>query len=139
MNRMNTQTNSLSELQLQDSIVASNVGDESAFDLESMLCDPAFQQIIIRTHRDGVDHLIAYFRCEFAADEKRHVLHVPVQPPMAVQPNVQAIGVDEDIRSRITDCQKFGVRVEVLLDRVAAESKSVVVEIVINSPLKTEK
>lgn len=140
---MNTQTNSLSDLpRMHDSVADSEAGecaDESGFDLESMLCDPAVKQIIVRSENDGVDQLVGYYRCEFAPDEKRHILHVPIQPPMLEQPTVQAIGVDDDIRVRVTDCQKFGVRLEILLNQVATESLGVVVEIILNSSTQTKQ
>lgn len=138
---MTTQPKSLSELQIQDSVVESdaNVGNESAFDLESMLSDPAVKQIVLRSENDGIDQLVAYYRCEFEPDEKRHILHVPVQPPMAEQPEVQAFGVEDEIRVRITDCQKFGVRLEILLDRATVEPQSIVVEIILNSSAHTKQ
>ena len=134
---MDTQTNSMSDLpRLHDSVAESGVEEcagESGFDLESMLSDPAVKQIVVRSENEGIDQLVGYYRCEFAPDEKRNILHVPIQPPMMEQPKVQAIGVEDDIRVRVTDCQKFGVRLEILLNQATAENHGVVVEIILTS------
>lgn len=109
------------------------------FDLELLLADPSVNQLMLRTEKDGVDQLVSYFRCEFQPGEKHFVLHVPVQPAMSEHPAVQAMGVDEDLRIRTTKVEKFGVRLEAILDVVATEAKSMLIEVVLTSPVIPKK
>ena len=109
------------------------------FDLELLLADPSVNQLMLRTEKDGVDQLVSYFRCEFQPGEKHFVLHVPVQPAMSEHPAVQAMGVDEDLRIRTTKVEKFGVRLEAILDFVATEAKSMLIEVVLTSPVIPKK
>lgn len=110
---------------------AENAGVE--FDLELLLADPSVNQLTLRTEKDGVDQLVSYFRCEFQPGEKCFVLHVPVQPPMSEHPTVQAMGVDEDVRIRTTKVEKFGIRLEAILDVVTEETKNLLIEVVLTS------
>ena len=109
------------------------------FDLELLLSDPSVNRLTLRTEKDGVDQLVSYFRCEFQPGEKHFILHVPVQPAMSEHPAVQAMGVDEDLRIRTTKVEKFGVRLEAILDVVTTETKSLLVEVVLTSPLAPKK
>ena len=108
-------------------------------DIEIVLANPALKQHIVRTETDNVDRIVAYVRCGFQPGQQRQILHFPIYPAMEGIPNVQAMGVDESIRLRVTDNQKFGVRLEILLDEVASEPIYVLVELVISSPNEKPK
>jgi len=116
---------------------ADNTGVE--FDLELLLADPSVNQLTMRTEKDGVDQLVSYFRCEFQPGEKHFILHVPIQPAMSEHPTVQAMGVDEGLRIRTTKVEKFGVRLEAILDVVTEETKSLLIEVVLASPLAPKR
>lgn len=83
--------------------------------------------------RDGTDCVCGIFRCEFEPLQRRFALHVPIHPPMKNLPEVEAIGIDCDLRTRVTDCQKFGVRIEVVLSEVATTQHFNFLDVVISS------
>ena len=94
------------------------------FDAEQMiahvLSDPGVVQHVTRTRADGVETIAGYFRCPFKADQERSILHVPIVPALTEIPEVEALVMEDDAASagnariRITDRQKFGLRLEVI-------------------------
>ena len=118
--------------------------DESAtLDVEQMvervLADPNVTQHTTRTLCDGVDSIAGYFRCDFAATQERSILHVPLVPPMDGVPTVEAIIVNGDLsaRIRITDRQKFGVRLEVIRTTDLAAATNLMVEVIATASFET--
>ena len=104
-----------------------------------ILADPNVTQHVTRTLCDGVDSVAGYFRCNFSATQERSILHVPLVPPMAEVPAVEAIVVDEQLsaRIRVTDRQKFGVRVEVIRGADVAGAASLMIEVIVSSAVET--
>ena len=109
--------------------------DESFVDpeliLQQVLENRDLVQHVTRTRESGVETIVGYFRLEFEAGQQRSVLHVPFAPPLKIVPQVDAHVTDyEDVRVRVTDSQKFGVRTEVILDQAAQSHQTILVEIV---------
>jgi len=82
----------------------------------SVMADHAVSQHIIRSH-DGTQDLFAgEFRISIPPRQTIHVLHVPLHPPMNGVPTVEAFADNDALRVRVTDVQKFGVRLEIKAD-----------------------
>lgn len=79
----------------------------------SVMADPAVSQHIIRSHDGTQDLFLGEFRISIEPQQTVHVLHVPLHPPMDSQPTVEAFTDNEALRIRVTDVQKFGVRLEI--------------------------
>ena len=98
---------------------------------ERILADPDLTQHITRRNGEGQDTLAGYFRCQFEAEQQRYALHVPLYPPMSMIPEVEAIVMDSDAASvRVTDRQRFGIRLEVVLNRPLTKISNVMVEVI---------
>jgi len=109
--------------------------DESFIDpeiaLQQLLENPDFTQHITRTVEADQETLVGYFRVEFQPGQQRQVLHVPFVPPLQVIPQVNAHVTDqENVRVRMTDCQKFGVRAEIILGQASNTARKMLVEII---------
>jgi hypothetical protein len=99
--------------------------------LQQILDDPDFIQQVTRTAHEGRETITGYFRIVFKPGEQRQILHVPLTPPLKVIPRVEAHANDQqDIRVRITDRQKFGIRAEVILARATESTRRVLVEVI---------
>ena len=99
--------------------------------LGQLLDDPGLVQHITRTERDGLQTIVAYFRIEFQPGQQRLVLHVPLVPALNVLPTVNAHATDhQDVRVRVTDRQKFGIRAEVILSAPAVTADKLLVELI---------
>lgn len=109
--------------------------DESFVDpemiLQQVLENQDLVQHVTRTSESGVDTIVGYFRIEFEPGQQRSVLHVPFAPPLKIVPQVDAHVTDhENVRVRVTDCQKFGVRTELILDQPSQSHLKILVEVV---------
>ena len=100
--------------------------------VESFLAAGIMQQLT-RTRIDGVDRVAGIFRCDFEREQRHYALNIPVHPALSDVPTVEAICLDCDARIRVTDCQKFGVRIEIVLNESPTEDQSVFVDVVISS------
>lgn len=104
--------------------------------LQNLLDDPKLIQHFMRTVSDGCDTIVGYFRISFESGQQRQVLHVPFVPPLKIVPQVEADACNlQDVRVRVTDCQKFGIRVEVVLPQPADSEKKLLVEIIATEAL----
>ena len=98
---------------------------------EQILADPNLNQYITRRNEDGQDTLVGYFRCQLQRHQQRYALHIPLHPAMSAVPQVEAIVMDSDEASiRVTERQRFGLRVEIVLPRPTTETCSVMVEVI---------
>lgn len=98
---------------------------------EQILADPNLTQYITRRYEAGQDTLVGYFRCQLQPDQQRYALHVPLYPAMNRNPEIEAIVLDSDDASvRVTDRQKFGIRLEILVNRPKTEVSNVIVEVI---------
>ena len=103
--------------------------------LEQILADDNLSQQITRTQNDGVDSVVAYFRCRFKKGQQRVTVHLPLAPAMEQAPKTQAIAVDHDQAVvRVTDRHKFGLRAEAVLPREADCETFVMIELIATSP-----
>lgn len=92
----------------------------------SVMTDPAVSQHVIRSH-DGTQDLFAgEFRISIPPQQTIYVLHVPLYPPMDSKPSVEAFADNQALRIRVTDAQRFGVRLEIK----AASSDEAIVEVI---------
>lgn len=99
--------------------------------LQQVLENRDLVQHVTRTRDAGIETIVGYFRVEFEPGQQRSVLHVPFAPPLKIVPQVDAHVTDhENVRVRVTDCQKFGVRTEVILEQASKSHQKLLVEIV---------
>jgi hypothetical protein len=108
--------------------------ESSEFDPELMLAqvleNPGVSQILIRHRTATEETLSVHVRCQFAAGQQRFTLHVPFYPHFSSIPEVAAsIFDDTGGRTRITDRQKFGTRIEITLDQPAESIQQVLIEV----------
>ncbi len=102
--------------------------------LEQILNDPSLVQHIVRTQTADAETLVAYFRCSFSVEQQRAILHIPFSPPLSNVPSVEAMVVEnETARVRVTDRQKFGARLEVVLPQPAALETRLLVEAIVTA------
>ena len=98
---------------------------------EQILADPNLTQQITRRNEAGQDTLAGYFRCQLQPNQQRYALHVPLYPAMSRIPEVDAMVMDSDDASvRVTDRQRFGIRLEILLSCPKTETSNVMVEVI---------
>ena len=90
------------------------------------MADPTVSQHIIRSHDGTQDLFTGEFRISIPPQQTVHVLHVPLHPPMDSKPTVEAFTDNEALRIRVTEVQKFGVRLEIK----AAASEEAMVEVI---------
>ena len=99
--------------------------------LQQLLENPNLVQHVCRTEENGCETVVGYFRVSFAPRQQRQVLHIPFTPPLKVVPQVEAHVTDhQDVRIRITDCQKFGIRSEIILAQANDKPRKLLVEII---------
>ena len=82
--------------------------------IESLLQDPDLVQLVTRHTVAGTDQMIVHQQVDFAPRQETAVLQVPIVPAMAVSPSIEIDIPTERIRARVTDCQGFGIRVELV-------------------------
>ncbi len=86
----------------------------------SPMSDPAVTQHIIRSNADGIDQFNGQFRVSLRSQQATTVLHVPLHPPMESAPVAEAYCENEAVRIRVTEVQRFGVRLEIKTNVPAA-------------------
>lgn len=82
-------------------------------DGRSIMDDPSVMQHIVRSESGGLEALSGLFRMSFSPQQTSTVLHVPLHPPMGGVPEVETFCDLESFRIRVTDSQRFGVRLEI--------------------------
>jgi hypothetical protein len=125
---------------VSDNLNEDILDESSEIDLEVMLAqvlaDPNLVQHVMRTRNDGVETMTAYFRCDFSPGQQRYVLHVPFSPAFLEVPIVNSMFTEgSDGRIRVTDCQKFGARLEVILPPSGGSESSLLVEVIATAPV----
>lgn len=118
-----------------------NAVEDSGFDAEALLQltlgNPDLKQHITRCESEGVDTMICYQRVTLMPGERRHAVHITLNPPMPAIPEVEAFMVDPvPARIRTTDRQRFGTRLEIVLDEPVSVATQLMVEVMITAPLK---
>ncbi|HVJ67554.1 MAG TPA: hypothetical protein VM510_06190 [Caulifigura sp.] len=68
-------------------------------------------QTLRRYIADRRDHLEACVRVRFQAGQQTSIVHLPIQPPMSLEPEVECEPVDDaDLRITVDPAQPYGVR-----------------------------
>lgn len=93
---------------------------------QAVMADTSVSQHIIRSHDGTKDLFCGEFRITIPARQTIHILHVPLHPAMDSTPTVEAFTDNEGLRIRVTDAQRFGVRLEIK----AALSDQEIVEVI---------
>jgi hypothetical protein len=103
--------------------------------VDHLLSDPSVTQFATRRNGDSVDSMTGYYRCKFEPSQERAVLHVPIHPPMAHVPEVEATFAEpvDSFRIRVTDHQKFGARLEIIRATGLDQPASVMVEVILTA------
>lgn len=99
-------------------------------DLAAMIADGVTQKIV-RTVKDGHEMIAGIFRCDLDPGQTRYVLNVPIYPALSTVPSVESMVFEDGVRTRITNCEKFGIRVELVISDADHSFKSIFVETVI--------
>ncbi|MEM7784809.1 MAG: hypothetical protein AAF623_15775 [Planctomycetota bacterium] len=95
-------------------------------------------QQMIRSSENGIETVVSSYYLEFQAGQRREIVHIPLVPPLENSPDVYADATDhEDVRVRITDSQKYGIRAEVILSDQPATPIQRHVEFVISAQRNT--
>ena len=103
--------------------------------VDYLLSEPDVTQHVTRRNCDSVESMTGYYRCKFEPSQERVVLHVPIHPPMAHVPKVEAMFVEpvDSFRVRVTDQQKFGARLEIIRATGQDQPTSVMVEVILTA------
>ena len=104
---------------------------ETEVEFSELIADGITQKVT-RSNRDGMDSIVGLFRCDFKPGQNHFVLNIPIHPPMSEIPEVEAMVSDENVRSRITNRERFGIRLELNLN-TGEPLEFVFVETVISS------
>lgn len=120
---------------------ANPVGENIEWDAEpDPLQDPGLVQQITRTQRDGMDQVVAYYRCRFESGQQRQALNVLIQPAMSIAPEVHVNVVDgHEARVRVTDIERYGLRAELVLAQTPDGPVQVLVEVLATAPCESKQ
>ena len=134
MSGIETASNQSYDQQLDDRLsqLGGSPVEESApqSSLESVLNDSELMQSITRRQSGGHDTFVGYFRCRFAAGQQRYSLHIPLYPAMEKVPDVEVMPIEADeVKARVTDRQKFGLRIELVLPKPTKSDQQILVEV----------
>ena len=123
-----------------DSLIDMN--DEGGFvdpelALQQILENPNLVQHVTRTQIEECETIAGYFRIAFEPGQQHQVLHVPISPPFKSVPGIEANATDaQDVRVRITDGQKFGIRLEIILSHQTDSQRQILVEVIANAAIQ---
>lgn len=95
-------------------------------------------QKITRSQTDGSDNIVGLYRLDFENDQLRYPLNIPIHPPLSEVPMVEAETMNVSSRIRVTNCQRFGVRIEIVLHEKVDPGEPVFVEFSISSPIESQ-
>lgn len=106
-------------------------------DFRELLASGITQQIT-RSIRDQTECIVGLYRLDFENDQLRYPLNIPIHPPLPDVPMVEAETMNVSSRVRVTNCQRFGVRIEVVLHENVNNNEPVFVEVSISSPIEPQ-
>ncbi|MEL7499294.1 MAG: hypothetical protein AAFN77_16930 [Planctomycetota bacterium] len=120
-----------------DTLAAEN--ESESFDLELALDqiaeDPAMRQLILRNADNEGETMTVYQRLQWMKDQQTVVVHLPLTPSFTKPPSIEGVLDDEpEARVRVTDCQVYGVRIEVILDHKPTTSISRILRLNLHAP-----
>lgn len=92
---------------------------EDAFEsiYELLAQQPDCQQLIVRRSTGTAETLLGFICVHWHSDQQTAVVHLPVFPAFVSVPEIETEMLDGSARIRVTDCQPFGVRVELIRGR----------------------
>lgn len=105
----------------------------------SELIEHGITQKITRRIDDDGEQIFAVFRCDFEPNQNRCILNIPIHPALQKEPHVETVVFAEGVRTRIADCKKFGVRLELISNHQSNEARSIFIETIISSIEATNK
>ncbi len=112
---------------------------DSEIALQQILETPGLFQHVTRSDQEGLETVVGYFRIDFEPNSQRHILHVPFSPPLKTIPQVDTNTLGEqEARIRITDRQKFGLRMEVILPHITDSSQQMIIETIASEITDTQ-
>ncbi len=104
-----------------------------------LLEDKSVVQHVTRTLTEEAESVVGYFRVGFAKGQQRAVIHFPLTPQLGEIPSVEAMLLDPvPGRVRITDRQRFGIRIEVALQQPVEANGSVMIEVIVTAAAKSK-
>ncbi len=109
------------------------VAPDSEFDA---LMQHGITQKITRMQHAGTETIVGVFRCDFESGQNRYILNIPIHPALQCVPEVESVVFEEGFRVRTTDCEKFGVRLELANAEISNESRTIFIETVITASLE---
>lgn len=96
----------------------------------------SIDQELKRYIADGRDHLEASVRVRFQAGQQTAIVHLPIQPPMAMPPEVEAETVDDaDLRITVDPAQPYGIRLVCRRGAPYTETGEAVVAVLVTADL----
>ena len=96
--------------------------------------DSSISQQTIRSEYEGDDCLNITTRAVIPAGADRHVIHIAICPAMSTIPEVDAYVISgTEARIRVTQRQKFGVRLELIVGEVSEHKREAILEVVARS------
>lgn len=129
--------------QVSESVL--DTGDAADPDLlnyyvEALANAPSTSQIMFRTEEGGVETILSFHSITFLPNQKTEVVHLPFSPRLPHLPSVNGVLIGNIAgRIRVTDCQVYGARIEVILGRIPTEPVSTMLRLqVISAPLSDE-
>ena len=123
--------------ELHNLVVDECESNELDSELAAMIAEGITQKIV-RTENDGREVIVGMFRCDLEPDQSRYVLNVPIHPALRDVPTVETIVFEDGVRTRITDCKKFGIRLELVISNTDHSPKSIFLETVISAGQPTK-
>jgi len=105
-------------------------GSEDSLFAEAEIPAGLVQQMT-RVRAEGCESIHALVQVEFAPGELLSVAHLAFCPPLEATPKLTAHAMDaDDAEVKITQAETFGARIEVRLEKVTTEARSVVLEVI---------
>ncbi|QEG23937.1 hypothetical protein [Mariniblastus fucicola] len=100
---------------------------------DQFLADTTLTYLGSRTTSRGengqdIDALIEYHRLEVLPNQSRIILHLVFRPDFETAPTIDVNLVDVSGRTRITQCSRFGARIEITLSQRQSSASIICVE-----------
>jgi hypothetical protein len=117
---------------------------EAECGLESSACesdrtDSAVRLTLRRSATAEGESIEIQARLDFAAGAREAVLHVPLWPALAAQPEVEGEPLDaDDVELKFTSVERYGIRMEARLASPTAVPRTVLIGIELRAPFSGE-
>ena len=105
-----------------------------------ILNDDRLLQQTQRTRDEHGEAQTGYYRCYFEPGQQRYALHVTIHPAMLERPTVETMVLNrDDVRVRVTDRQKYGLRIELILASPSETGSEAIAEVIAYSSHSTDQ